>query len=330
MTALEGSNNLIVYANDSVGNIGSSTVVFSVSIPVATPVSSGGGGTRPIKFKVLPSEFSKELIVNIKGEDSITITNQEKNKETFKVKVLTLNNLVRLPQKDITLAGGASNTLPILIDASNSPGVYNGVISVVARDGTTKETKFILNIESEQKLFDVTLSIPEIRQKIRIDENLQVKIELVELGNTGVPINTTIHYTITDFYGRTYLTQSENIEVIDRIILNKEFELAGIKYGGEYLLGVSLEYPDGTAVANASFMVEKKSMLLHIVIFVILVILLVYIISKIKKEGGFTYLNKKFKELFSGINENNLNKFNKEPNFLNKTSRATDSFPLNI
>ena len=220
----------------------------------------------------------------------IEITNQESVDKEFNIKVQTLEDIISFEQTSVTLSPKEKKKLEFRIHAPKQTGIYTGKI-VVSSGSTKKEIFVIINVKTEKSLFDITLLIPRFMRTMSIGENLNVQVDLLQMG-IREKMDVTLNYVIKDFSGNIHLTESETIAVKDQKSINKEFHTEAFA-PGDYVVGVELIYPDGVAVASSQFKIKEKLdigtsqivMISLILIVVFVFVLIGFAIRRYKKIG---------------------------------------------
>ena len=177
-------------------------------------------------------------------------------------------------------------------------GVYTGEIVFKSRD-IKKKVLVVVNTQSEETLFDISVGIPEAF--IKKGEKLGAQVNLIPVGEKGVDV--TLKYLIKDFKGKVYHEGSETFYVDEQVSFTKEFETD--KLGGDdYVLGVEMTYSGGFATASAQFEIEKYKFpyefkwdvrYLVVIVIIIILILLAWDILEIRKfrKGKIKRIRKK-------------------------------------
>ena len=262
-----GTGSLIwtVYSNDGLGGENISSVSFFVSSSgddEASPsISSSSGGSESssaptiIFFSITPEIYEQTIILNKTSFGELTITNEENFDREFNIRVETLEDTIFFEETNINISSGESKTVEFKIEALNEVGIYPGKI-IVTSGSTSKEVLVMINVETEESLFDIKVLIPRFMKVIVPNTNLKAQVDLIQMGSKE-KINVTLNYVIKDFIGDGHLKESETLVVYDQKSINKEFYTQEF-IPDDYVLGVELIYPEGVAVASSQFKIQEK------------------------------------------------------------------------
>jgi len=246
---------------DNMGNSSEYTLIINAAPTTSTTTSSsssgGGGGaaaTSPSKFSVEPEEYEKEMVINRISFDKITIINEGNTVGQYSISVEVISDMVTFEEQTITIEPGETKNAEFKITSPKEPGIYTGKI-IIGSGSLKKEILVVINIQTEESLFDIIVSIPLQMKVMGMGHNLIAQISLLEMGFKEQK-DVTLNYIIKDFDGKIYLSESETIAVADKKVLDKEFFTSNLPFG-EYILGVELIYPDGIAVASSHFKISE-------------------------------------------------------------------------
>lgn len=264
ITSSEGTNTWKVYANDSFGNQNSSSVSFDVDIPAEGGGSTGGGGSgggggssavqEPAEFDVYPEELNVLIISKQTDSRKFKIKNTGDNALVIDMEVSGIAEFASLDKERVTLSPGEEETVSMTFTAPES-GIYAG--RVILKSGNIRRDLFvIMNVRSEDALFDVSLSLPDSFKVILIGDVLKTFISLLQVGEAG-EVDVTIKYIIKDFDGETLSSESETFRVFREKSFVKEFSTSELKEG-DYIVGIDISYPGGFASSSAHFSVRNK------------------------------------------------------------------------
>ncbi len=252
---------------------------------------SGGGGGGSSGSGVSSKGFTLSMneinLFATPGEittQDVIIKNIGSKNMTFKISLSGINELAALNTNQVTLAPGEEFKL-VLIVSPDVLGVYAGKI-IISSESETKEIFVILNLHSEDVLFDVSLNLPQKYKTIFPGESIKVFINLLQIGpSEGVDVNA--HYFVKDFDGELVLSESESFFVERSKSYTKEFDTSSL-LPGDYVLGVEISYPGGFASSSAKFNIQKGLDMKYIYTFAALTIiaLAVVIASILKYKKG--------------------------------------------
>src|SRR3989344_1199443 len=275
----QGTLSLTIEGNDT-----SSGTTGTTGTSGASGSSGGGGGggagytaPKPIElFSVNPEEINLFVVAGSREERSILVVNKQKTPLTILVSVTGVSSFVASESQRFVIAPGESRNLTLIIKAPDS-GIYGG--RVVFESGSfRKEVTLLLNVQSSNALFDVSLTLPESYKVIRTGLNLKAFISLLEVG-PAQDIDVTVKYIIKDFDDNTLYVETETFRVFRSKSYVKEFRTNSLGIG-DYLVGIEVSYSGGFATASSHFSVSERdyNYYLYIVValFVVSLIILAY------------------------------------------------------
>lgn len=258
-------------------------------------VSSGGGGGGSVS---LPDEISIDedsFNVNIVLEESKTrefkIKNMGSKAINVDVTVEGLENFI-IVDNNLLLEPSEERTVEFDIISPNESGIYTGKI-VLRSARTKKEILIVVNTQSKETLFD--LSVAVLEEKLEETNNLRAQLTLIPVGEKGVDVS--VKYLIKDFRGKVYYESSETFYVENQMSFVKEFDTRDLNIG-DYVLGIEMTYIGGFATASSQFKIVDDKFLSGIklknqTIFIIaigLILFLIVIITVSRKQTYKKYL----------------------------------------
>lgn len=227
-------------------------------------VAGGGGGgyfniTPPEKeaklgngFSVSPSSIKEHIALGDEKTNSIVIRNTGNSALSFKLKVLTIDSFVSLSQSSFSLSAGDEQSIDINI-IGKKIGSYIGEIEIES-EGIKKSVIVVLEIESEQVLFDAKLDIPADYKEVKAGGELKAQITLL---NVGPPrkVDVTTTFIIKDTRGTIIDESSETFAVEKQTSFVKSFKIPSNLQPGNYLAVVEVRYEKSFAVSSELFRV---------------------------------------------------------------------------
>jgi len=232
----------------------------------STSSASGSGGAITAtpttvqerkEIVVVPEEFSINVVENKKAEREFTITNNGNSEINLVLSSEGLGGAVTFGQSSFQLAPseGKSVSFDILSDERK---LLVGSLLLTEGEVIVKKIPTIINVRSENFLFDAKLTVPLELREIETGENLFVDIDLLQVGPEE-KVDVVANYIIKDFSGNVLLEESETFFVLGGKTLSKELHTAGFP-PGKYVVGLEIVYPGAFAVSSAQFSVlEKRS-----------------------------------------------------------------------
>ncbi len=237
------------------------TVVVSGYTAPITPVTpgggdtgggGGGGGATTGIVGIEEDSINVQMAINTIRTKQFTIENTLTTSARISIAVEGISDIVSIKENLFTLNAGESKTINIRISAPELPGIYVGKILV-----NGQVIPISVSVSTKELLFDVGVVIPDNHKKIRVGDKLESQITLIPMGEDP-RLDITIEYTIRDFDGRVFLTESETMLVEGQKTFKKSFATQNLPEGN-YVLGVELTYINGVAVSSSNFEIRGKS-----------------------------------------------------------------------
>jgi len=244
-------------------------------------------------FSISPDSIKEDLTLGAAKTKNIVIKNTGSTKLNFELSVLTVNNFVFLSENSFSLEPGQEKTLEVNM-VGKKLGSYFGEIEAKA-NGVSKSISIVIDVESEQVLFDVKMDIPSEYKEIKAGDKLKAQITLL---NVGPPkkVDVTTNYVIKNKRGSVIYEGSETFAVEKQTSFAKSFDIPSTAEAGDYLAVVEVLYKNSFAVSSELFKVVAKKygisgaltsnkllMFLFAVLIVLAVVLMVYLVPKINR-----------------------------------------------
>ena len=223
----------------------------------------GGGGRAPLPlkeeeeekdFSVSPSAIKEELILNAAKAKFITIRNTGNTPLAFSLDVTTISDMVLMSDTSFSLGPGEEKVVEANL-IGKKLGSYLGEIEISA-DGIIKTISIVIEVESEQVLFDAKMDIPTAYKKVKPGDELKMQITLLNIGPPR-KVDVTTTYIIKDKRGSVIYESSETFAVDKQISFVKSFKLPEYLEPGDYLAIVEVRYANSFAVSSELFTVVK-------------------------------------------------------------------------
>lgn len=238
----------------------SATITASAT---STGSSGGGGGVGGIVVPASDVRISlsqEELSVNVLAgkEDKVRmqITNLGSVDIALGFEQEGLDGIISLPG-NVGVKAGQTASFEIGFYGVDK-ALRTGTIYVKSGTGVVKSIPTVVNVRTENFLFDVSISIPLEYKKLLTSDILFVQIDLAEVrALTKVDVVAT--YVIKDFSGNVFLEETETFYVEEDKEFVKEFDLSNIGLkSGRYILGLEIVYPGAFATSSAQFEVQNQ------------------------------------------------------------------------
>ena len=302
ITSVSGSNTWIVYANDTSGNLNSSSVTFTVSLPSApapaAPSGAGGGGGAPaVKAKKPVYDFEiDQALIKVKSKvgetfkKSLTIANP--NEVSLKFQVSTnLGEMIFISEEEFEIPAKSKKTIFLTLVATEdiTPDVYTGKVFIKTQY-SEKELPVIYEVATKKALFDVSLNIPARYKSLEAGDDLFFQVTLFNLGEVG-KVDVLMEYEVKDFNGKVVASLTETVAVETQASFSKTIKLPYDIKTGDYVVLARAKYGLTVATASDLFTIGKKeerfvqyTILIGILIIILILILIVYELRKIRRR----------------------------------------------
>jgi len=249
----------------------------------------GGGGAAPIeKAGASGASFilywDKTGISLKQGEtksDRLLIVNNGSVDLSLSLVLQDIGEILRANETEFNLPVGETKVvrLDFIALEDRKLGFYLGKITVKG-GGIVREMLVIIEIESKDSLFDVTIEIPQAFQKVYPGEEVVPLIKVYNLGATG-RVDANIEYNIINKSGNVITTDQETIAVETQASFIKELKVPDSAKSGEHFVYVRVLYNNQTASSSARFFVISRpfiqSSLFTYLLLIVIIILLVTI-----------------------------------------------------
>jgi uncharacterized membrane protein len=264
-----------------------SGVCTAVPVTPGTGIPGEGTGTPPgVILDIIPKEFNLRMAINTNKPEIIRITNKGTSNGKIMISQSNLNNLVILDQNSIEIAHGETKILNVIFVAPTTPGIYTGRILIGG------ETVLVtMNVKTKLLLFDSNIAVLNKDYLVGKNEELKTKVTLIPLGDQE-RLDVLLNYTIRDYEGKVYITQSETVLVDKQIDSRKNFDI-GLLPLGNYVVGLELIYPGGLAPSSAHFEIVEQTpgrffgkLIFWLITFIILVFIMIVILMIKRRRDG--------------------------------------------
>jgi len=240
---------------DLSGSASTGTIQFTVEGPPSTepeapgPGGGGGGGPSVSRLRIDPSEIEITIVSGGKDSREIIVENIGNTYLAVAISVIGIENLVSFDRNEILLDSGDKSKLFLFISALGE-GIFPGKVIFTA-SGVRKELIVLMNVVSENVLFDVSVFVPDEFKKIASGDTFSAEIELLQIG-PKVGLDVTADYVIKNFEGKSFNQESETFFVRGERRYTKDFGELYLPVG-DYVVGVGITYPGGFASSSAHF-----------------------------------------------------------------------------
>lgn len=210
----------------------------------------GGGATTPATaFSVDKNTEDVYSAVDKVKLRYITVKNSAGVAKNFEISQSGFDEeVVRFSAENFSLGPGESKKVEVKYVSPSNPDVLTGKI-IVQSGAQVREVLVTLNVQSEEVLFDSSVSL--VDKKIATGNPLNAQITLIPMGENP-RLDVTLKYTVKDYNGKVYLSESETILVDSQKSFKKDFSSAELP-AGEYVLALEVIYPNGVATSSSNF-----------------------------------------------------------------------------
>ena len=248
---------LNAYCNDTLGNMNNTEGInFTINAPSAPSAGEGGGGggSRVIKndlgVSIVPDSLEIVLVKGVEGTKILKIKNKDSvftNVDVFMIGEELTEALIMVDK--ISLGPNQEKDIAIKVN-SLEKGLITGKI-VFSSKGQRYELPVVINVKSEDFLFDVAISVLEDYKDIGVGNSILSQINLIQVG-PQVVVDVVANYVVKDFEGIVYLEERETFAVLVDKGYTKEFDTSHLEEG-TYVIGLELVYPGAFASASSQF-----------------------------------------------------------------------------
>ncbi len=225
--------------------------------------STGGGGSGGSTAQSLPPvdlnlvdilSDTPELAISTVAGRSFDREVKIRNSGTVEVTLdITYTGFKSLDVvNNITLAPGEEKTISLSFGAVDK-GLITGVLSFSVQGTSVYEIPIVINTRSENFLFDSILTLSDDSKVVRPGETIRAQINLEQVAKQNEQVDVVVSYVIKDFFGATYLEESETFSIIASKDYEKEFLVPKDLEPGKYIVGIEVTYPGAFATASAQF-----------------------------------------------------------------------------
>ncbi len=232
----------------------------------------GGGGRVPLplepkeekvkEFSVSPSSIKEQVVLGAAKVKTIVIRNTGDDELNFDLEVLTISDFVFLSDSGFSLQPGEEKIVELNI-IGKKLGSYPGEL-IVSAEGIEKSVILIIEVETEQVLFDAKMDVPLPYKQVKAGDDLKIQITLLSVGPPR-KVDVTATYLIKDKRGNVVYESSETFAVEKQTSYVKSFKVPEYLEPGDYLAIVEVRYENSFAVSSEIFrVISKKSALQEI------------------------------------------------------------------
>ena len=245
----------------------SSFGVFGTTIPAeAAPGAAAGAGAigggsisiemlKEIRKELTLSQdsFGIDLVLEGSKREELRIANTGDVKLRLDISIAGISDYLFLSDASFELEAGESKTITLNF-IGKELGIQIGKIVIYA-DGIKESIPVVINVESEEILFDVKMEIPAKYRGLRVGEELSTQVTLLSMGEPK-KVDVFISYMIKDSENRIISKEYETVAVEKELSFVKSFPTKGLK-PGEYVAAVEVDYAGSIAISGGLFTIEE-------------------------------------------------------------------------
>ena len=246
-----------------------STTYTSYNVPSSSSTSSaatssgGGGGSGAVistqesqgTIIIAPDEMTINVISGVLGQRVIFITNNLDKSISLSLSVEKLGGIVSFDSAVLNVPSQGEEKVNINILADKSE-ILVGTIIIKSGNSVIKTIPIIINVKSENFLFDSSLTLSRAYRTIERGNNLQIQVDLQQVGRDE-KVDVIANYIIKDFEGNVYLEDSETFFVEGGKSFTKNLDTFDLPQG-DYVVGLEIVYPGAFATSSTRFTVVEE------------------------------------------------------------------------
>ena len=154
-----------------------------------------------------------DVVAGQETERQFSIRNNEDTSLSLSLSTFGLGNAVTFEEESISLNPGDEKEIKFIVNV-NKKGLVVGKILIMKGESSIKEIPVVINVRSENFLFDSSITIPTSYKKVERGDKIVAQINLQQVG-LQKKVDVTATYTIEDFQGNNYLQEKETFFVLE-------------------------------------------------------------------------------------------------------------------
>jgi len=262
----DGNPDIHPGATDICGNgIDENCDGYDAVCPKKDEDDGGGGSGAPGVWVAAPEPsfvLDRDLIrVQLRQGDtrdaSFSVTNDGDVELEMSVEVVSMGDYIILRDTPFGLEVNETREVGMHLLATEDmvPGIYTGRINVTGGD-ETESVSVVMEVQSREALFDVSMGIPEAFKYIYPGTEIPLQIRIFNLGETG-RIDAETTYTISDMDGNVIVNETETFAIETQASLIKNLYMPRDASPGRYIVGITIKYENCTAASSAEFSITE-------------------------------------------------------------------------
>jgi hypothetical protein len=218
---------------------------------------------------------------------SIDVTNTNAVLEEFRIE----SNLdfISFDKTEFYLIPEKTQEVSINFDSEGlEPGVYTGLIKIIEKSKTI-EIPVILEIETQEILFDSLINVPIQYSVVNPSGQLIVENKVFNLDNIGSE-KVDVFYEVKDFEGNLIFSEKEDLVVETNILSNKIISIPENTNEGRYVFVVKIVYEGSIGTGSYVFDISNSERELNIeslamwVVFIMFLVVIIFIIYSMRQR----------------------------------------------
>lgn len=224
----------------------------------------GGGASAPsepelsleeIDISILTSDLTVNLIAGEEGIREIVL--KSNTGQDIILDIVVTGEILGLVDTTDKITFDANEEKKIGIGFRvEDRGLVVGKILFLYSGTIIGEVPIVINVRSEDFLFDSSISLLGKYRRVVAGNNLKAQVNLLQVGPQE-KVDVTASYVIKDFFGNTYLEESETFFVLGSKDFVKEFFTEDLP-PGKYLVGLEIVYPGAFATTSTQFEIVES------------------------------------------------------------------------
>ncbi len=281
----------------------SSSTTSSSSTSSGGSSSSGSGASiaktnvSGVSIRIVPDIYTATSVYGVGSTDEITIVNDGDKAETLEISVdggvadfITFTN-------GINIDAHSEKKLKLIINGLRGGIVTGRMIFSVSRQKVA-EMPIVLNVRSENFLFDSAISVLEKFRSLKAGQPLKAQITLLQVGKPE-KVDVTANYEIQDFSGNKFAEESETFFVLNEKSFAKDFATNGLP-PGKYIVGMEILYPGAFATSSSQFEIVEGGLfsptiliISGFVVIVLIIIIFFFVWERRRKKRLYSHIRRR-------------------------------------
>jgi len=288
----------------------------TTTVPTTAPPGPGPGpspGPGPAPTRISNFTIDKDLIrVELKqGEtdkQSIILSNTGRTKLEITGRIQYLDEFLFFTgtRTEHTFELDPDKTevleLNFIVKKDQEPGIYPGKI-VFTGDSLERTVLVVVEVESEEPLFDVKVEVPPQYKEVFPGEEVLAEMTIYNLGRIG-RVDVNLEYGIKDLEGNILGSKHETLAVETSVSIIRNLDIPATMEPDNYVFYGKVNYNDIVGTGSSMFRVIQKRkigmnlifLILIILALIVLIILIIYNLKKRKRKRKLKKILKKKKK----------------------------------